>query len=335
MAPEDAHLAFRWAQAKGAADGPQEALLALQTVTAKFPESAPAYNNLAYGQYLAGNQQAGLTSVRKYAELNDGHPNPHDSFAELLQWAGRLDAAATHYEAAAEIDAEFDQAYLGLAEIAQLTDKPDEARRQITTAIEYAPSDQARINYTRALGNAYLLDGDWRAAMEQFGKAAAEAEAAGLNGIATVAYRQMALTDAMGDGSAFESHLAKADEIQGSTNAASHAFAGLAYGLSGNLHKARAEAAQLEETAQGGLVQVSHALNAMLDLESGDAEGAMAQLSEADPTNPIVRAMLAETYSEMGQTVEAQEFKSQVINDRTFNFFNPLYPVAYHRVEDL
>ena len=35
----------------------------------------------------------------------------------------------------------------------------------------------------------------------------------------------MALTEAMGDGSAFESHLTKADEIQGSTNAASHAFA--------------------------------------------------------------------------------------------------------------
>ena len=77
------------------------------------------------------------------------------------------------------------------------------------------------------------------------------------------------------------------------------------------------------------------ALNAMLELESGDAEGAMRQLSEADPTNPIVRAMLAETYHKIGQPGEAREFKSQVINDRTFNFFNPLYPVAYHRVEDL
>ena len=104
---------------------------------------------------------------------------------------------------------------------------------------------------------------------------------------------------------------------------------------SGNLEKARAEAEQLEEKAQGGLVQVSYALNAMLDLESDDAEGAMKQLSEADPTNPIVQAMLAETYHAMGQPVEAREFKSQVVNDRTFNFFNPLYPVAYHRVEDL
>jgi predicted Zn-dependent protease len=57
-------------------------------------------------------------------------------------------------------------------------------------------------------------------------------------------------------------------------------------------------------------VQVSYALNAMLDLKSGDAEGAMRQLSKADPSNPIVRAMLAETYKEMDQPVEAQEFQS-------------------------
>ena len=335
MNPEDPHLAFRWAQATAGADGPQAGLLAFQKVTAAFPESAPAYNNIAYGQYLAGNQQGGLTAVRRYGELNPGHPNPHDSYAELLQWAGRLDAARAQYEASAAADAEFDQAHLGLAEIAQLTGNPDEAQRQIMTAIQYAPSDQARINYTRALGNAYLLAGDWQAAMEQFGKAAAEAEAEGINGVAVVSYRQMALTDAMGDGSAFEEYLAKAEEIQGNPNAASNAFAGFAHGFAGNTEKARAEAKALEESAQGGLVNVSRALNAMLELEAGDAEAAMEQLSQADPTNPIVRAFLAETYSRLGMALEAEEFKNQVLQDRTFDFFNPFYPVAYLRAEAL
>ena len=335
MAPADSHLAFRWALLTGITDGAQQGALALQKVTKKFPESAPAYNNLAYNQWLAGNQQAGMDAVRKYAKLNPGHSNPHDSWAELLQWAGRLDEAAKHYKAAAEIDPEFEQAYLGLAEIAMLKGQPDEARRHIRTAIDYAPSPQARINFTRALGNAYLMSGDWKAAMEQFGKAAAEAEAAGFNSLATLAYRQMALTDAMGDGSAIEAHLAKADEIQGSTNAASHAYAGMAHGMAGNTEPAREQATQLHEKAQGGLVDVAHALSAMLDLESGDATSAMKQLAKADPSDPMVRAILALTYNEMGQPMEAQTFRDQVLHDRTFNFFSPVYPIAYNMVEDL
>ena len=336
LAPQHPHPAFRWALLTGIVDGQSEGIVALKKVTSMFPQSAPAYNNLAYGLWATGSRQGAVHTVRKYLELKPDHPNPHDSYAELMQWAGRYDEAARQYRIAIELDPAFDQAYLGLAEIAQLTGKPDEAQRYMRTAIEYAPSDQARINYTRALGNAYLLGGDWKAAMEHFGKAAAEAKEAGFNGIAIVSYRQMALVDAMGDGSALESHLAKAEEIQGNPTNATYGFAGLAYALAGDTQKARAEAAKLEESASGNFfVSLSHTLSALLDLEGGDVGSALEELEEANPTDPLVRALFAEAYGEMGEAVEARAFREQVLNDPTFSFLQPIYPVAYLRAEGL
>ncbi len=44
---------------------------------------------------------------------------------------------------------------------------------------------------------------------------------------------------------------------------------------------------------------------------------------------------MAEAYGEMGAAVEARAFREQVLNDPTFSFLQPIYPVAYLRAAGL
>jgi len=70
-------------------------------------------------------------------------------------------------------------------------------------------------------------------------------------------------------------------------------------------------------------------------LEEGKVAEAMAELMQANPQSNMVRALTARCYAEMGSKVEAQGFRTDVITNRQFSFFNPITPLAFSQVEKL
>jgi tetratricopeptide (TPR) repeat protein len=255
-----------------------------------------------------------MKAVRKYVELVPDHPNPYDSYGELLQWDGRFEDAATQYRNAVQRDQAFNAAYFGLAEIARLTGRTSDIPGLIEQGIQYAPTTQARINARRALANHYLMQGKRNAAMTELATVAEEAAANDIDWLTTLAHQQLALAAAMsGRGAAVDTHLQAAADVGGADTPAQHAWATWAYAAVGNLDKARTHAQQLEGKADAANWKTaSRAANALLQLHENNTAQALYQLEQADPANIVVRALLADCYQRMGRKAEARTLKDEV-----------------------
>ncbi len=332
MMPGDPHLALYKAFVTGAATNPEMGIAAVRDVTERFPEFAAAWNILGYQLWQSGDRAGGLAAIKKYAALAPDHPNPHDSYAELLQWTGRYDEAMKHYRRAAELDPSFDQAYMGMAEIAQLTGNGKQARQYLTQASEHAATDGARLHRLRAIAASHLIDGNPKAALAQLESVAAMAEKEGNNNVAALAHQQMAAILAMtGKGKTVEAHLAKAAELGGADNPGQLAYTAMAHASLGHADAATQASEKLAKAAYDGgqnLKQMSHAVNGMVYLRSNQLDKALAELAQADPSDYMVKAMLASCYKKMGQKAQAMALRDEVLNDRQFSLQDPLYPLA-------
>ena len=338
MVPDDPHVAYLHAWVSGFGSGNQfRGITAQRKVTERFPDFAAAYNILGYGLWATGDHQGGLEAIRKYVELEADHPNPHDSYAELLQWDGRLEEATKHYRKAIELDESYTAAYHGLAEVNQLQGNKKETISYLTQAIDHAATPQARINFRRALANGYLINGDRKAAMENLAVAAEEAAANEFNGPATFAHQQMAVVDAMDKGRNIATHLDAAAAINGADTPAQHAWTAIAYAVAGEVAQAREAATALEKAAADApnWQTASHAANAMVYLLEDRADDALAELEQADPTNDLIRVLTGECYLKMGNKDEAKTFKTDVLANRQFNIFNAFTALARVRAEKL
>ncbi len=335
MLPDDPHVAFwhAWVSGQGP-NNQQTGLIAMRKATERFPDFAASHNILAYSLWNAGDQAGAMKTVRKYVSLAPNHPNSHDSYGELLQWDGRLEEAAKHYRRAIELDAAFTAGYHGLAEIQQLTGKKNDAIATLTQAIDHAPTPQARVNFRRALANGYWLNGNSKAAMEQLQAVATEAAAKEFNNLVRLAHWEMALIDALDRGRSVESHLSAAAAAGGMGTPAQHWWAATAHALAGNTAMARAAAEQLANAAKDApnWENAAHTANAMVLLLEKRAGDAMKELEQADPQNDLVRAVSAEAYAQMGNKMEAQRFKADVLENTQLNFFNAGMMVARAKV---
>jgi tetratricopeptide (TPR) repeat protein len=336
LTPGDRHVAYMHAVAALNVDQPA-GLQALQKVAQRFPDFAPPQNILAYTLWNTGDREGGVRAVRKYVELVPDHPNPYDSYGELLQWDGRFEDAAQQYRNAIQRDPAFAEAYMGLAEIARLTGRTADIPGLIEQAIQYAPTPQARINARRALANHYLMQRNGKAAMTQLATAAQEAAENDFDRLTAVAYRQMALADAMyAKGANVEKHLQAAADVDGPDTPAQHAWATWAYAAAKKMDMARTHAQQLEKKADAANWKTaSRTANALLYLYGNDTEQAFYQLEQADPANIVVRALMADCYKRMGRKAEARTLKDEVMNDRTVDFYNAMVPIAMAHVSQM
>ena len=332
MMPGDAHLAYFAAQLAGAGGNPERSIAAMKEVTKRFPDFAPAYNILGYQLYNSGNQAGGLAAIQKYAELMSDHPNPHDSYAELLQWSGRYDAAMKHYHRATELDPTFDQGYMGMAEVAQMKGEGEHARKHLAKAIEHAATPGAKLNRMRAVATSYALEGNTKAAMKEFAAVAAAAEEAGNKGVAALAYQQMATLDAMtGKGRKAAAHLAKSEELVGADNNGHLGAAAVVHANIGNTEAAMESAQKLEKAAyegSAGLKNFSHITSGAVYLSANQVDKALAELEQANPNAYMTKALLASCYDKMGQKAEAMALREEVLADRRYSLQNVGYLAA-------
>jgi tetratricopeptide (TPR) repeat protein len=331
LLPGDPNLAFYAAQSTMSAEGPGRRVEAVRAATEKFPDDAPSYNTLAYMLWQTGDHDGAFTAVRRYVALVPDQPNSHDSYAELLQWDGRHSEAMMHYGRAVELDSTFVEANMGMAEVLQLTARGQEARRQIRQAIARAPSPQTGLSYTRALAHSFLLDGMLKEAMEQLAIVAREAQANDRKSLAAQTHREMAVADAMlGQGRTIAAHLATAAELGGADVPQQLIATAVAHGSAGDITTARAAAEKLATVAQSDsqYVTASRTVNAIILLRENKPQEAQRQLSEAKADDPLVRALLAESYRASGNTADSRTLRSQVINDPQFDLIDAHATIA-------
>ena len=302
------------------------AVAAMRAVAERFPEDAAAYNILAYQLWQAGDHDGGFTAVRRYMELAPDQPNAHDSYAELLQWSGRLTDAQAHYARAVQLDASFSEGYMGLAEVAQLSGRGADARRQIQLAITHSPSKATTVAYTRDLARSFLMDGMVKEGMDQFANALRDAQTLSRPNLIAQIHRDMALFDAQsGRGTAIASHLAAAtlaggaggadDPMQIEMTAAAHA-------VGGDISVARQATQKLTTLAQPDNQYATHTsvLRAIIALRENKPTEAMTQLAGAPLDDSWVRTLTAECYVAAGNLADARALKNQVLNDPQLNF---------------
>ena len=322
--PDDPTPAYLHAWSTQRTEGFNAAIVEFEAITGAFPDFAPAYNTLGLRLWQAGDRAGGIEAISKYLDLLPDHPNANDSYAEIMQWAGRYEEAIEYYNRANELYPIFAWS-AGLAEVNQLMGEGERAREHLAVAYETAPTDGQRIAYQLALGNSFLLDGDLEAAKDHYEAAAREAEAGEMNGMAARAYATIAVTDALfGAGNSVESALASVEQVVGTEHPVYRIGASLAWAAAGDAELAGEAIRELGE----GSETERHAANALLYMRQSEPERAEQELAMADPDNDFIRALLGTCYQETGRSAEAQALRDDVLARRDINLANSQAAIA-------
>ena len=329
MMPEEPWLAYHHAMLAGIEGGLGQTVTELGQVIEKFPDFPASYNNLAYFSWYTGDRSGALESVKTYVSMMPDHPNAHDSYAELHQWAGRYAEAIKHYERANELLESYAW-YTGLADAYQLAGEGEQARAALSRAAEIAVTPAQRINILRATGNSYLLDRQRDQAIEMYLQAAGEADAEELRNMAAFAYQHAAIADAtIGDGTVAEHFLTESALRAGEENPGQLAATSLVHGTMGNPDIAHAATDRLAQVAPGPYWQSSaHLLRGFAFLQQGDVTAAEAELAQADPENLLTKAFLAECYQKTGRTADAVALRDDVLSYREATLYDLQAAVA-------
>jgi type IV pilus assembly protein PilF len=301
LSPTTATYAYRLAMTE---TEPQARIAALQKVATDFPDFEAVHNVLAYNLWDAGDHDGALREVQQYLKMNPDHPNPHDSYAELLQRSGRYQEALEHYGHAIAKDPSFSEAYAGRAEVYQIMGKPAQARAEWQQAIAHAvPSDKA--GHTVAIAGSYLLEGNRKMALASLGDAMKLAPA----NMQGTGHAFMAMAEGSGGGKeAARHHLSEVDA------GTSPLFAGLAAIYAGDTDAARAAATRAAEAK----APAEHVLKSILASQAGDIATAQQELQAVPANNQaltLARAFLAEALARAGRKAEAQPLRDQVKAD--------------------
>ncbi len=174
LVPDDPYVAVMLIWPK-MVDDPQTAARLAREYLARNPDLGCIENTLTYTLYHTGDRAGALAAGKRYTELLPNHPNPHDSYAEVLQWSGRLDEARQEYQRALQLDPSFVEAYYGLAEVATLRHDYAAARAPLEAALARAATPQARIDAHDAMAFHAAFAGDDTTMWQQLGLAIAEA----------------------------------------------------------------------------------------------------------------------------------------------------------------
>jgi hypothetical protein len=314
--PDDPHVLYL--HAANHAD-PRDRARAFEELNRRFPDFAPAYNLLAY---LKAREMAdvngGLTTVQRYVQLVPTIPNSHDSFAELLAWAGRLDEAAQHYQEAMALDATYSAAHTGLAEVALLRGKGAEARTHYQHAMPLAATPQARLNLRQSAAITYIPEGNPKAALNELRTIATEADANGFTAVAAQAHRNLALIEAaLGNKSLVDAHVRRAETLGTANNNTQHAFAAAAYAIAGDVAGARPHAKAFSDAAAAGssftFKRQAKGITAIVEAAAGNLEAAQSATGEAGVYQSFGTLLVAEALKKQGKTQEARALAAQVL----------------------
>jgi tetratricopeptide (TPR) repeat protein len=141
------------------------------------PNYATCYNQLAYLYSRLGDIDKALEYAAKYMELLPNEPNPHDSYGEMLRFAGRYEEALGQYRMALKVDPTFYISQKELGETYSLMGEEELARNEYEKAIQEAPSNGVKAEYLQKLALTYVREKKYAEADAAYLDAAAQARA--------------------------------------------------------------------------------------------------------------------------------------------------------------
>ncbi len=162
---------FRWQ------DEYQLSMKLTQRALAEDPNYATCYNQLGYLYSRLGDFDKALEYTAKYIEFLPNEPNPHDSYGEMLRFAGRYPEALEQYRIALKMDPTFYISQKELGETYSLMGDEAEARKEYEKAIHEAPSNGAKAEYLQKQALTYVREKKYAEADVAYLNAAAKARA--------------------------------------------------------------------------------------------------------------------------------------------------------------
>jgi tetratricopeptide (TPR) repeat protein len=290
------------------------------------PNYATCYNQLGYLYSRLGDTDKALEYTSKYIELLPNEPNPHDSYGEMLRFAGRYPEALEQYRTALKIDPTFYISQKELGETYSLMGEEEQARTEYEKAIQEAPSDGVKAEYLQKLALTYVRQKKYAEADVAYLDAAAQAHAMKQWIWEARAHRVMAMyepnpADAM-------KNLAQADALlaAASKNVAKPELdEEKAHVLRVRVERALADGdrstaktlvADLEKMASPGasvnMQRIYHGAAGTLRLDQKDYSNAIAHLEE-DVANPLSMKLLIAAYRQTGAADEAASLSKKLL----------------------
>ncbi len=302
-------------------------LPALREFAARYPDYAPTYNSLAYSLWGAGDRAGALAAAKRQVELNPTAPNPHDTYAEILQWNGNFPEATAHYLQATKLSPRFPEAYAGLAEVAALQGNYDQARSYLNQAIANAWSPIQKLGYMWQIAGTYALQGGATDAItKQLEAIAAESRAQNRLDGAAVAYAHLAAVQAnAGNVAAAHRYIAMAKGATPDEPWAAHYFSLMSHGLLKHWGPANEELSALKTMAASNPdVSKDHiaAAEGYLLTQQGRPADALKVLMAADTTNYLVMNRIAEAHAALGHPAEAAAWNNRITSNYALNFLD-------------
>lgn len=282
------------------------------------PNYAPCYNQMAYIYSRLGDFDKAIEYVAKYVGMLPNQPNPHDSYGEMLRFAGRYPEALEQYRLALKIDPTFYISQKELGETYSLMGDEEQARKEYEKAIQQAPSDGVRAEYIQKQALTYVREKKFALADQAYLAAAQQAHATEQWIWEARAYRVMAMYEP--DKAAARKNLDRAAGLLAATNGrvnpldldeerANVLRAQMDLALAtGDLSAAQTTVADLEKMASGSSAhtqRIYHGAAGTLLFAQKQYANAVPQLEE-DIANPLSMKVLIAAYRETGDADEAK-----------------------------
>jgi tetratricopeptide (TPR) repeat protein len=290
------------------------------------PDYATCDNQLAYLYSRLGDIDKALEYAGRYMELLPNEPNPHDSYGEMLRFAGRYPEALEQYRIALKIDPTFYISQKELGETYSMMGEEEEARREYEKAIQEAPSSGAKAEYLQKLALTYVRERKYAEADLAYLDAAARAHAMRQWIWEARAHRVMAMyesdqTAALKNLDEAEALLAKAagniTQLDLHEEKAHILRVRVERALRiGDRATAEKAVAQLEKLATAGssinTQRTYHGAAGTLLLDEKKYRDAISQLSE-DIANPLSMRLLIEAYGQTGASDLANTLRRKLL----------------------
>lgn len=303
------------------------ALRHFEKATALDPRFASVYNRIGYAQSRLGDFTAAEAAFKQYIVLRPGSPNPYDSYAELLMKMGRYDDSIAQYQKALEKDPRFSSALAGIGHNDVFKGDYTKARQSYQLGFDQAPDVNGKTGSLLWTATSYVHEGNLVEALKAIERQRAFAAKENLVPTVIETHEQAAFILAeSGDLAGSVKHIEAASRLveESPLPTATREAARLRMMLA----RARILTAVHEFDSARALVGKCRAMVdasqnpaeeralqsvlAMLELEQGRNDQALAHFAKADPESAYDLFYTAVAHEQKGDKAEAARLYSKV-----------------------
>jgi tetratricopeptide (TPR) repeat protein len=289
---------------------------------------APSYNMIGYAESSLENFDSAEKAFRKYIELMPEHPNPYDSYAELLQKRGKYDESIVQYQKAYDKDNTFSQALIGLGHNYVFKGEFDKGREYYDMSLNKATSINQRLGSLFWTATSFVHEGRTDEAMKILAKRKKFAQKEGLKRtvIGSTNLEGFILTEIGQTKKGMEKFKLANKMVESSdlpteikSNLALAGRLNMCYSLTANnrISEAEKEAMACEQMvntrSNPNEIQNLHGTLALLEMKKGNYKTAIDHFEKTDlNNNPFNLQKVGVAYEKMGNTQMANKYFNRV-----------------------